>query len=229
MDEKIIESRKALEKRSKELDKLSSKIALARLAVFLVAIILFYLGFKGHSFVFVLVSILLFVGFILLVRYHGTLDEKTLDMKTKSGVINRYLMRKSGEWQNFKDDGVEFLSSEDHLSLDLDLLGKGSLYQLISIAHTFGGRKKLAETLSLKKYRFDQISFRYDAIKELADRADFLIDFEALSERILEKKEKDEKRVNLFESEEESNAQEDKSDGNESKKNIKKRVMSLKY
>ena len=42
MDEKIIESRKALEKRSKELDKLSSKIALARLAVFLVAIILFY-------------------------------------------------------------------------------------------------------------------------------------------------------------------------------------------
>ena len=29
MDEKIIESRKALEKRSKELDKLSSKIALA--------------------------------------------------------------------------------------------------------------------------------------------------------------------------------------------------------
>ena len=221
MDEKIIESRKALEKRSKELDKLSSKIALARLAVFLVAIILFYLGFKGHSFVFVLVSILLFVGFILLVRYHGTLDEKALDMKTKSGVINRYLMRKSGEWKSFKDDGVEFLSSEDHLSLDLDLLGKGSLYQLISIAHTFGGRKKLAETLSLKKYRFDQISFRYDAIKELADRADFLIDFEALSERILEKKEKDEKRVNLFESEEESNAKEDKSDGNESKKNVK--------
>ena len=74
MDEKIIESRKALEKRSKELDKLSSKIALARLAVFLVAIILFYLGFKGHSFVFVLVSILLFVGFILLVRYHGPMQ-----------------------------------------------------------------------------------------------------------------------------------------------------------
>ncbi len=206
MDDKIIESKKSLEKRSLELDKVSSRIAFARLAVFVVALITFYIGFKGHNILLVIISLGMIAGFVLLVRYHGALDEQVLDMKTKSGVINRYLMRNSGEWKNFKDDGSQYLSLDDHLSVDLDLLGPGSLFQLISIAHTPGGKKRLADTLSLKKYRFDEISDRYDAVNELSGRADFLIDFEALSERILEKKEKNEKRVSLFDSEDESSS-----------------------
>ena len=205
MDEKIIESKKTLEKRSLELDKVSSKIALLRLAVFLAAMIILYLGFKGHNLGLIILAVLLIAGFVLLVRYHGSIDEEVLDLKTKSGVINRYIQRRSGEWKSFKEDGSEFLSAEDHLSRDLDLLGKGSLFQFISIAHTPGGKKRLADTISVKEYRFDDIADRYESINELASRADFLIDFESLSERILEKKEKDEKRISLFESDEENN------------------------
>ena len=88
-------------------------------------------------------------------------------------------MRNTGEWKKFEDNGSEFLTKEDTLSYDLDLLGRSSLFQLICVAHTHEGRKRLADTVSLKNLDIDAASDRYEAISELAEKADFMVDFES--------------------------------------------------
>ena len=80
---------------------------------------------------------------------------------------------------------------------------------MITIAHTSAGRKKLAETLSLKTDHLNEMDKRYEAITELGKKTSFLVDFEASSERILEKREKALQRRLDFEDEDEDNDSDD--------------------
>ena len=193
--EDIIEQKKLVEQEKNALDKKFSVIAGLRLASFLVAIVLIFIGITEKNYLLLFPGLVLLIGFIDLVRRHAVIEEKVLDLKAKATVLNRYLMRLSGEWSNFKNDGSEFLTRNDNLSRDLDLLGKKSIYQLISIAHTGLGRKKLADTLSMKVSHVDELSDRYAATQELAEKKGFLYDFEASSERILERREKEQERL----------------------------------
>ena len=85
---------------------------------------------------------LLILVFIYLVRYHSVINDRINALSAKAKVVDRYIMRYSGTWKGFKDDGSEFMTHEDTMSYDLDLLGKNSLYQMITIAHTNMGRKE---------------------------------------------------------------------------------------
>lgn len=201
MIEKIKSIKNNLEIGSLTLDKKSSRVAMFRLIVFFAALVAFIIGFKNHFLVLVILGAALAVVFIALVRYHAIIDERIVEYKAKITVLNRYLMRLTDKWKSFEDTGAEFLTDKDTLSRDLDLLGKNSMFQFISIAHTDAGRKKLADNLSLKNFDIDNISLRYDAIKELSEKTEFLVDFEALSERILSKKQKAMEKSMLLEEE----------------------------
>ena len=189
MIDKIKSIKTNLELASLQLDKKSARVAIFRLIVFFAALVSFIVGFKNHLIILVILGAILAVVFISLVRYHAIIDERILEYKAKVGVLNRYIMRLSDRWKRFEDTGAEFLDDKDTLSRDLDLLGKNSLFQFISIAHTDAGRKKLAESLSLKNFDIKNISRRYEAITELSQKTEFLVDFEALSERIVSKRE----------------------------------------
>ena len=204
MIEKIKSIKNNLEIGTLTLDKKSSRVAMFRLIVFFAAVVAFIVGFKNHYLVLVILGAALAVVFIALVRYHAIIDERILEYKSKISVLNRYLMRLTDKWKSFEDTGAEFLTDKDMLSRDLDLLGKNSMFQFISIAHTDAGRKKLADNLSLKNFNIDNISLRYDAIKELSEKTEFLVDFEALSERILSKKQRAMERAVMAEEEEDS-------------------------
>ncbi|MCR5213305.1 MAG: DNA mismatch repair protein MutS [Eubacterium sp.] len=190
----IIESKKAIEEERMKLDKTFSFIAVLRLVSFLAGLVLFFIGIGESKSLFIALGIILLFAFLVLIRFHGVTGEKLQALKVKTEVMDRYLKRISGEWRYFTSDGSEYLDRKDNLSHDLDLLGKNSLFQLSSIAHTGEGRKKLAETLSLKVNHIDEIDKRYDAINELMQKKDFLFDFESYSELILEKKEKERKK-----------------------------------
>ncbi len=194
MNDNILKEKNEVEQELLGLDKRFSRIAGFRLLVFLVAVVLIFAGFGKHSFLLIGLGILFAVIFIVLVKIHGNLNEEIQSIRAKSQVLNRYLMRYSGEWKNFKDDGSEFLGPKDNLSHDLDLLGRNSLFQMISIAHTSLGRKKLADTISLKNPDIKNVDKRYEAVTELTNKTQFLMNFEASSERILEKREKEMER-----------------------------------
>ena len=187
----IIEEKKKIEQERLVLDKRFSVIAGLRLVTFLAGIVLLFIGLGDAKPLLLVLGLVLLVAFIVLIRFHGVTDEKLQSLKAKTEVLDRYLKRISGEWRHFKSDGSLYLSRNDNLSHDLDLLGKNSLFQLISIAHTEEGRRKLAESLSLKKDHISDVDRRYDAVQELVGKNSFLFDFEAYSERILEIKEKE--------------------------------------
>jgi DNA mismatch repair ATPase MutS len=55
---------------------------------------------------------------------------------------------------------------------DLDLFGRGSLFELLSIARTRMGEETLAEWL-LAPSAVDQICERHSAVRELSEQLDF--------------------------------------------------------
>ena len=195
MNDNLLTEKNDIEKELIKLDSKYSKVAGFRLVVFLIAVILIALGASNHSVIYMMLGIVFVIGFVFLVRYHSLIKENISSIKAKSKVLGRYLKRKSGEWRSFKDDGSEYLKPNDNLSHDLDLLGRASLFQMISIAHTSAGREKLANTLSLKNVKLEDRSKRYEAVQELSEKVSFLVDFEASSERILEKREKEKERL----------------------------------
>ena len=187
MNDEMKKQRAVLEQEGLRLEKSYSRIAILRLIVFFVAAGGLFVAIKNHSIPGLLIGLVAVIGFIALVRLHAQISDKKEELVAKTGVLNRYEMRVSGEWRNMPDTGVEFLKREDTLSYDLDLLGKNSLFQFISVAHTAEGRKRLAETLSLSRDMSAEREKRYEAINELSEKQGFLIDFEALSERIGDK------------------------------------------
>lgn len=195
MNEELMKQKKEIEAEKLRLDKSFSIVAGIRLLVFLAFIVFLFMGISGKNTIMVIVSVVLLIGFIYLVKYHADIDDKILGIKAKSDVLNRYIMRCSDEWKKFKDNGSEFLKKSDTLSYDLDLLGANSLFQLISVAHTDEGRRKLAETLSLTKDNSKEYKSRYEAIGELSENKSFMIDFESTSERIVNRRLKEQERI----------------------------------
>ena len=194
MNESIVKDKEKIELEKLSMDKKFSRVASIRLIVFLTAVVLISIGLGKKNLLIVGGGALLILVFIYLVRYHSVINDRINALSAKAKVVDRYIMRYSGTWKGFKDDGSEFMTHEDTMSYDLDLLGKNSLYQMITIAHTNMGRKKLADSLSLKTDHVSEMEKRYEAISELTGKDSFLVDFEASSERILEKRELEQKR-----------------------------------
>ena len=194
MNEELIKQKKDIEQEKVKLDKLFSKIAGVRLVTFIAAIILLFMGVSDKNTLLIAISVLLFVIFAFFVKYHAGIDDKILGINAKEDVLKRYIMRCSDAWKKFKDDGSDFLDTKDTLSYDLDLIGKNSLYQLINVAHTDLGRQRLADTLTLKKENVSRLEDRYSSIEELSEKKDFIIDFESTSERIVNRKIKEQEK-----------------------------------
>ena len=68
------------------------------------------------------------------------LHENYLNKKRYTTILHKInadsLKRLHGEWNTFNDDGVEFLDDNHIYSQDLDIFGKGSLFQFINTAIT---------------------------------------------------------------------------------------------
>ena len=158
-----------------------SRISFFRLISFLSAAVLIIAGIAGKSPVSVIAGVVIFAVFMYLVKLHTDLNNGIKYDEIYISVLDRYVSRKAGKWTEFSDDGSQYLSKDDTLSYDLDLLGHGSLYQYISIAHSEAGKKRLADTLSMKRDVYPQRKKRYAAIRELAGiRDDFRYEFETM-------------------------------------------------
>lgn len=83
------------------------------------------------------------------------------------------LRRLTGEWTSFPDKG-EDLSEPDHFySGDLDIVGRGSVFQYINSCSTQSGRKKLKELLFSHPGKAEEILRRQEAITDLSNRLYF--------------------------------------------------------
>ena len=95
---------------------------------------------------------------------------KVLKLLSVSEYYDKGIARLNRDW-NSLDDGKDFIDPEHIYATDLDLFGRGSLFQLLCSARTHVGRETLENWMKAAASQ-DEVLGRREAIAELGARQD---------------------------------------------------------
>ncbi len=173
----------------------SKAIEKYRLITFILGVIAF-LGYTFYyqSYLLILGTAAMLFVFLLLVVKHSKLKRIIEYYQNLIQINERAILRLIGEWNTFNESGAEFINSDHPYSSDLDIFGRGSLFQYINAASTFLGKKSLADKL-MGRNLFEEIKPRNDSIRELATAIEWRQSYQA---RGMEAKSKDENITSLL-------------------------------
>jgi hypothetical protein len=160
-------ARRAEEARLRRLD---LGIANARLAVFLGAGVLTWLAFVSRV-LSVWWLVLALAGFVVLVILHDRVARRRRRFAAATAFYEQGLARLSGTWIGRGATGESFRDRTHPYTEDLDLFGKGSLFELLCTARTASGEQALAAWLA-GPAALAEIRSRQEAIGELAGMLD---------------------------------------------------------
>lgn len=144
--------------------------------------------FQNKHFLYIL-SIICLIVFISIVFYHHQIHEKLNNSQAQCDVLLNHIMRLEYQWDQF-DNGHIFLNDKDYCSMDLDVFGHHSLYQMINICFTDLGKKRLAEVLTHQKFDENEIKERQEAVLELSQHLNFVLQMQTYGRFIDKKNEK---------------------------------------
>lgn len=175
---------------SRRLEQCKSQIALlqrkhlwlgnARIAVFVAIFILAWRTAKSGPLVLYLLfaAIALFIGLVVL---HRRIVRAMNHAKRASEFYLQGIARMEDRWAGKGENGSEFKDPLHLYAEDLDILGDGSLFQLLCIARTRMGRQCLAQWL-LHHASLEEIAERQAAVTELRDKLNFREDLIAVGQ-----------------------------------------------
>ncbi|MEM9680289.1 MAG: DNA mismatch repair protein MutS [Bacteroidota bacterium] len=156
-------------KEAKVLQRQLVSFSIYRVVVFLITAIALYYTFSIWQ-VAVGIAILGAAVFLwLLSRYTDIKAKRDLTRALISINTNEIIIGK-GDFHK-RDSGLEFQNAKHHYSLDLDLFGRGSLFQYINRTAIKTGKAKLAD--AMRANTISEITQRQKAIKELASKMDW--------------------------------------------------------
>ena len=111
------------------------------------------------------------VVFGLLVVYHDRIFQARTLVKRAIAFYDRGLVRLADSWMGNGEPGDRFRDDEHLYANDLDLFGRGSLFELLSLARTRPGEATLARWLK-EPAPAPEILIRQDAVRELTPLLD---------------------------------------------------------
>ena len=159
-----------LKKQQKNLN----NISILRFCMFLLGFAILIISYiKNNCYLFyfgILITVLLFCY---LGALYQVIKNKKLYINALYDVNDISIKRLTGEWKSFDDAGEDFIDKNHNYSYDLDIFGKGSLFQWMNASHTYIGRQKLKEILTEKPKNEQNIYDRQSAVKELAPKINF--------------------------------------------------------
>lgn len=106
--------------------------------------------------------------FIIVSFYHQKILDRAAYETGLIDIAQKNLSRMSGEWNTFVDIGKEFVNYNHDYAVDLDIVGRHSLFQFLNSTNTYYGRSKLAQDLLNPDYSQENIQMRQNAIAELS-------------------------------------------------------------
>jgi hypothetical protein len=115
--------------------------------------------------------------FTLLVIRHEKTVAAINDTENLLSINRAGLARIDGGWKTFSDTGEEFLDPDHVYAKDLDIFGRGSLFQWLNATGTFRGRRALAEVLSNTRFSKSDALANRGAIEALAGMLDWRQNF----------------------------------------------------
>jgi hypothetical protein len=117
----------------------------------------------------VAVALLPLVAFIALVVVHDRVIRSRKRAEGGAAFYTRGLARIDGTWAGLGDAGTDLADEHHPYAADFDLFGRGSLFELISIAVTRAGRARLASWLKKPSLSDTEIASRQAAVLELRE------------------------------------------------------------
>jgi hypothetical protein len=153
-----------------------------RLAVIATAIILAWLAVARSAALGGLLLVPL-AAFVFLAVWHERVFRKQQFTARALAYYERAIARMKGAWVGTGNAGERFRDSAHIYSEDLDVFGKGSLFELIASARTAAGERTLADWLLAPACR-DEAAARQAAVQELRERLDLREDIALLGEDV---------------------------------------------
>ncbi|WP_407400233.1 MutS-related protein [Anaerovibrio sp.] len=131
-----------------------------------------------------LAGILIFAYFFYLIRGHSRLHDDLNYEINRETVINDYISRFTDDWKKFDDTGEDFLDRNLTQDIDLNILGKASIYQFLNTARTLEGRHLLASRLSPEPVDANELKLRQEETGFFSNRVEDSIKLQAISRQI---------------------------------------------
>ncbi|MFW5981179.1 MAG: MutS-related protein [bacterium] len=187
-ESKYLERKKNYKKISEKQERSINIISSIRLLVFVsgisFSVALFFM--QEYIYSISIVTITLFLFLFLVIKHEG-LKKKNEFICHLINVNQVSLDRLSGSWVDFPDTGEEYINEKHPYSIDLDIFGKGSVFQWINTTNTYLGREKLKKTLTNPLNNIKKIRARQKAIIELSKKLDWRQHFQVESILNIEK------------------------------------------
>ena len=156
------------------------KVGFVRLAVLAVGLILLWRVFGGLSVWWLLAPAVLFVA---LGRVQARITEARLRCERGAALYEQGIARLDDRWIGLGATGERFSDSAHPYSEDIDLFGRGSLFELLSTARTHVGEETLADWLRTVG-SVDVVRRRQAAVTELRPKLDLREDLSLLGEGV---------------------------------------------
>ena len=174
---------KLLDERRTEIarrEELHRRMGYAQLGVIFFAGVLIWIALSGGGFsiLWVLVPIAAFVALVIL---HEKLLHGSERLRRAARYFEKGLARLDGNWPGTGETGERHLDAAHPYAVDLDLFGKGSVFELLSTARTRIGEDTLANWL-LQPAPPDVVRERQQAVEELRPRLDLREELAVLAE-----------------------------------------------
>ncbi|APM39653.1 MutS family DNA mismatch repair protein [Clostridium kluyveri] len=158
----------------KKQEKYIGNLSNLRLATFVLGLmILIIMYILRRHFIFDFIVLVMIILFCYLTYLHKKMERKKNYLNVLYEINKTSIKRLEGEWKTFQDIGEDFIDKNHNYSYDLDVFGKGSLFQWINTAHTHIGRQKLKQILTEKPENKQNIYDRQSAVVELGQKIYF--------------------------------------------------------
>ena len=143
------------------------------------AFILIFSGFwffKQSHLISVISALAFLAIFLWLIRKNIELERKKRRLEIRLYLINRELEALQHDYLGFPD-GYEYIDPQHPYSYDLDIFGKGSLFQYINRTTTDGGSLFLSRWLTHPEKDIEAILLRQQSVKEISLLRKWRLDF----------------------------------------------------
>ncbi|GCD09607.1 MutS family DNA mismatch repair protein [Clostridium tagluense] len=158
----------------KKQQKRINNISILRFAIFVLGLIILMRTYTlRRYYLFALVGLGTIILFCYLAYLHKIIENRKKYTDALYEINETSIKRFNGDWKHFEDTGEDFIDENHNYSYDLDIFGKGSLFQWINVAYTYIGRQKLKEIFTEKPQNEQSIYDRQSAVKELEQKIYF--------------------------------------------------------